>query len=188
MQEGRTIGYIRISKFLDNSENELDKFKPDKTFIDYSYAKDRNREQLRILLNYIEKGDNVFVFRMDRLAPDVSSLNKIISHIIERQATIFFVKEKLTFSKELSQSTNDLYSIIKKIAEFEESLKKERRHEGPVPKVRQEIFKGGSQKKLTDDQVGLLKHKILLGVAKRDIAKSLGISTTTIYNYLKFMD
>jgi DNA invertase Pin-like site-specific DNA recombinase len=88
MQKGRIIGYIRISKFLKNSENELDNIKTDKIFTDYSYAKDRNREQLKALLDYIEKDDNIIVLSMDRIAPDIISLQKLVSHVIERQASI----------------------------------------------------------------------------------------------------
>jgi DNA invertase Pin-like site-specific DNA recombinase len=81
-----------------------------------------------------------------------------------------------------------LYTIIKIIAEFEKLLKRERRREGAIPKIEKPIFKGGSQKILTSDQIGLLKHQVLLGARKTDIAKSLGITTATVYNYLKIID
>ena len=90
------VGYRRVSSASQSLDRqELDGC--DKVFEEKITGAKRNRPELNRMLDYIREGDEVHVHSIDRLARDLRDLQSIIEHINDKDATITFLKEKLTF-------------------------------------------------------------------------------------------
>lgn len=69
-------------------------------------------------------------------------------------------------------------------AEFERSLIKERQLEGISQAKKKGAYKGG-KRKLGEEQVDMLKLRVGHGDKKSQIAKDLGVSRETLYQYIR---
>ena len=77
-----------------------------------------------------------------------------------------------------------LLSVMGAFAQFERSLLKERQREGIALAKKRGAYKG-RKKALSPKQVTDLKKRVSAGEAKAAIARDLGISRETLYQYLK---
>lgn len=183
--KGQKIGYKRVSSFEQNEERQLDQEVLDRVFVDKASGKDTNRPQLKELLLFAREGDEVVVHSMDRLARNLDDLRQIVKGLTNRGIGIRFVKEGLTFTNEAdSPMSNLLLSMMGAFAEFERSLIKERQREGIELAKKKGVYKG-RRKALSSDEISTLNERVNSGVNKSALAKELGISRQTLYEYLK---
>lgn len=183
--KGQKIGYKRVSSFDQNEERQLDQEDLDRVFVDKASGKDTNRPNLKELLLFAREGDEVVVHSMDRLARNLDDLRQIVKGLTNRGIGIRFVKEGLTFTNEAdSPMSNLLLSMMGAFAEFERSLIKERQREGIELAKKKGVYKG-RRKALSSDEISTLNERVNSGVNKSALAKELGISRQTLYEYLK---
>ncbi len=64
---GKTIGYIRVSTFEQNTDRQLEGMKFDRTFTDKVSGKDTITPQLEEMLLFVREGDIIRVHSIDRL-------------------------------------------------------------------------------------------------------------------------
>lgn len=181
---GQRIGYIRVSSADQNPERQLEGVSLDRTFLDKASAKDTNRPELTSLLTFIRAGDTLIVHSMDRLARNLSDLRKLVTDLTAKGVKIQFVKEGLEFSGDDSPIAMLMLSVMGAFSEFERALIKERQKEG-IELAKQRGVYRGRKKSLTENQISDLKKRVSSGEQKTDIAKGLGISRETLYQYLK---
>jgi DNA invertase Pin-like site-specific DNA recombinase len=183
---GKTLGYIRISSASQNTarqEKTLGDEHVDKVFVDTFSGKTLDRPALTQLLEYIRDGDLVVVASMDRIARNVEGLRKVVRQITDAGARIKFLKEGLTFSGEDNSSAKLLLNVMGAVAEFERELIRERQFEGIQIAKTKGVYKGRT-KVLKPSQVEDIKVQVTNGVPKAKIARDLGISRKSLYNYL----
>ncbi len=186
--QGQKIGYIRVSTIEQNTTRQLDEMTLDKVFTDKCSGKDTNRPQLALMLDFIREGDVIYVHSMDRLARNLDDLRKLVNKINNKNVSITFVKENLTFTKnEQTPLSTLLLSVMGAFAEFERSLIKERQLEGIAIAQRAGKYKGRT-KTLNPEQVAEMKQMVTDRYKKVDIAKKFGISRYSIYRYLNKYD
>ena len=181
---GQKVGYIRVSTLDQKSDRQLVDEPLDRVFEDKVSGKDIHRPQLIELLDYIRTGDTVVVHSMDRLARNLDDLRSLVRQITGKGACLRFVKENLTFTKDESPMSTLLLSVMGAFAEFERALIRERQREGIELAKKQGVYKG-RKKKLSEEQVFFLKERIATGESKTTLAKELGISRETLYQYLR---
>lgn len=184
MTNGKMIGYIRVSSFEQNHERQLEGIKLDKVFIDKLSGKDINRPALDEMLSYVRDGDTVIVHSMDRLARNLDDLRKLVFKLNGCQVKIQFIKENLIFTGEDSPMSNLLLSVMGAFAEFERALIRERQLEGIALAKKRGVYKG-RKKTLDSHQIKSLIDELGKGKTKSLIAKELGISRETLYQYLR---
>tara|TARA_R110000787_G_scaffold274905_2_gene383052 strand:- start:31346 stop:31906 length:561 start_codon:yes stop_codon:yes gene_type:complete len=182
--KGQRIGYVRVSAFDQNVDRQLEGVALDKTFTDKASGKDVNRPQLEALLSFIREGDTVVVHSMDRLARNLDDLRKLVQSLTKRGIRIEFVKESLAFTGEDSPMANLMLSVMGAFAEFERALIRERQREG-IAVAKQRGAYRGRKKSLSDDKAAELKQRVAAGEQKATIARDLGISRETLYQYLR---
>jgi len=77
-----------------------------------------------------------------------------------------------------------MLSVMGSFAEFERTLLKERQKEGIALAKRRGAYRG-RKKTLSEDKIDEIKIRIESGDKKTEIAKDMGISRETLYQYLK---
>ena len=189
--KGKQIGYIRVSSVDQNTERQLDGLTLDKTFTDKCSGKDTHRPKLGAALEYLRDGDTLVVHSMDRLARNVVDLLTLVETLTAESISVKFVKENLTFTGDDSPMNKLLLTLLGAVAQFERSMIRERQREGIEIAKAKGVYTGaqhkGRQKQLTAVEVGLLEERIAKGEKKAQIARDLGISRKTLYNYLDRM-
>lgn len=181
--KGQKIGYIRVSSVGQNTDRQLDGMTFDRTFTDKVSGKDVNRPALTEMLKFVRQGDHITVHSLDRLARNLDDLRRIVADLAGRGISIEFVKEKLTFSGEDSPMATLLLSVMGAFAEFERSLIRERQLEGIAIAKQAGAYKG-RKRSMTDEQIAEIKSRVASGDKKAVIARDLGISRETLYQYL----
>jgi DNA invertase Pin-like site-specific DNA recombinase len=136
------------------------------------------------MLSFIREGDTVVVHSMDRLARNLDDLRKLVKSRTKRGIRIEFVHESMTFTGEDSPMANLMLSVIGTFAEFERALMRERQREG-IAVAKQRGAYRGRKKALSNDMVAELKLRVAGGEQKAAIARDLGISRETLYQYLR---
>ncbi len=184
---GQRIGYVRVSSFDQNPERQLEAVQVDRVFTDKASGKDIRRPQLDMLLAFVRDGDTMVVHSMDRLARNLDDLRRLVQGLTQRGVRIEFVKEHLTFTGEDSPMANLMLSVMGAFAEFERALIRERQREG-IALAKQRGAYRGRKKALAPERVAELRRRAAAGEKKAQLARELGISRETLYQYLKTDD
>ena len=180
----KKIGYIRVSSLEQNPDRQLEGVALDKVFRDKASGKDQKRPELSALLDYVRDGDQVFVHSMDWLARNLDDLRAIVLQLNQKQVSLQFLQEQLTFNGEDGPMARLLLSIMGAFAEFERALIKERQKEGITLAKKKGIYRG-RKPVLSSSQIYELKQKVAGGFKKIDLANQMGISRYTLYKYLE---
>lgn len=136
------------------------------------------------MLEYIREGDTVFVYSLDRLARNLVDLHDIVKTITDKKASVTFVTENLTFTGDDAPLSVLLLQILGAFAQFQRMIIREAQREGIAIAKREGVYKG-RKKALTTDDVVIALQRISLGDSKAQIARDLGVSRKTLYQYLK---
>jgi DNA invertase Pin-like site-specific DNA recombinase len=181
---GQRIGYIRVSTLDQNAERQLDGVAVDRTFLDKKSGKDIDREELDTMMAFVRHGDTVVVHSMDRLARNLDDLRRIVQTLTDKGVRIEFVKESLSFTGDDSPMANLMLSVMGAFAEFERALIRERQREG-IALAKQRGAYRGRKRALSDADIATMKSRVAAGDKKAQIARDLGISRETLYQYLR---
>ena len=154
-------------------------------FTDTVSGKSADRPQLQALLGFVRAGDIVIVHSMDRMARNLDDLRRLVRELATvRGVRVQFLKEQLTFSGEPSPMADLLLSVLGAFAEFERALIRERQQEGIVLAKARGAYKG-RKRSLTSDQVEAVRARAAAGEPKASLARELGVSRQTLYQYLR---
>jgi DNA invertase Pin-like site-specific DNA recombinase len=181
---GQRLGYVRVSSFDQNPQRQLENVPVDRVFTDKASGKNTERPQLEALLAFAREGDTVVVHSMDRLARNLDDLRRIVQTLTRRGVRVEFVQENLTFTGEDSPMAHLMLSIMGAFAEFERALLRDRQREG-IALARQRGVYRGRKRSLSDHQVKELCRRVFAGESKAQVARDLGISRETLYQYLR---
>ena len=132
----------------------------------------------------MREGDIVVVHSMDRLARNLDDLRKLVQSLTKRGIRIEFSKESPAFTGEDSPMANLMLSVMGAFAEFERALIRERQREG-IAIAKQRGAYRGRKKALSEGKVAELMQRVAGGEQKAVIARDLGISRETLYQYLR---
>jgi DNA invertase Pin-like site-specific DNA recombinase len=185
MSKGKNIGYIRVSTVDQNTERQLEGVDLDKVFTDKASGKDTERPQLQAALDYVREGDTLMVHSMDRLARNTEDLLRMVRELTDKGVSVKFLKNAMEFSGDSKNPQQKLMlTMLSGFAEFERDLIRERQREGIAIAKANGVYKG-RKPALTPEQVSTLRQRAASGEAKAVIARDLGISRETLYQYLR---
>lgn len=138
------------------------------------------------MLDYIRAGDVVYVHSLDRLARNLTDLLSLVKTITDKDCSIHFVKQHLSFSSESTDPTSKLMlSVMVAVAEFERAIIKERQREGIKIAKEKGRYSTGRPASMTQDKISLFLEKKKQGVHLTKIAKELGVTRQTLYRVLE---
>ena len=109
-------------------------------------------------------------------------LKTTVLGLTQRGIHVQFIKESLTFTGEDSPMANLLLSVMGAFAQFERELIKERQREGIAIAKKAGAYKG-RKRSLTLAKADELRRRIAMGEKRTAIARELGISRFTTYEY-----
>ncbi|WP_299656402.1 recombinase family protein [uncultured Jannaschia sp.] len=138
----------------------------------------QGREELGILLTFLQPGDELVVTRVDRLARSIGDLQDIVRELHEKKVALVATEQPIDTSTAAGKAFLDMLGVF---AEFETNLRRERQMEGIARAKARGIYKG--RKPVVDpEQVRALHAQGIRTVA---IARELGISRSTVWRVLR---
>lgn len=178
------IGYARVStedQHLDLQHDALKKAGCEKTFEDKKSGAKADRPGLAAALEYARAGDQLVVWRLDRLGRSISDLIALVRQMDEAGVQLRSLTEGIDTSTINGKLTFHLFAAL---AEFERALVRERTRAG-LEAARARGRMGGRKHRLSADK---RRHAVQLYRAKdktvSEICKLMGISKPTLYAYV----
>lgn len=179
------IGYARISTHdqnLDLQKDALEKVGCEKIIVDRASGKNTNRPGLDQVRTILRRGDELVVWRLDRLGRSLQDLLEWMKYLEESEVGFVSLQETINTSTPTGKL---VFHIFGALAEFERNLIKERTQAG-LAAARARGRKGGRPPTLSEERKQMLfdlyqgrKHSI------EELRKMFDISKTTLYTYVR---
>jgi len=178
------IGYARVStddQNLDLQRDALEKVGCEKIYTDQQSGASTERLGLAGVLETARRGDTLVVWRLDRLGRSLKQLIHLVETLDQRGIGLRSLQENIDTTTSGGRLVFHLFGAL---AEFERHVIRERTQAG-LAAARARGRQGGRPKRLSPHQRELLlrlhqerRHSIA------EICQILGISKSTLYNYL----
>lgn len=173
------IGYIRVSTVEQNEARQMvtmDKYEVEKIFSEKVSAKDTNREQLQLMLDFVREGDTVYIHDFSRLARSTKDLLEIVEYLNNKKVHLVSAKENIDSSTPTGKL---MLTMIGAINEFERTNMLERQREGIAIAKENGKYKGRKEVKIDNFEYHYNRY-LNREVNKTQLAKELGISRPTL--------
>ncbi|XUL92868.1 recombinase family protein [Streptomyces galilaeus] len=184
VRTGSLVGYARVStkgQLLDRQIHALTEAGCIRIFADKKSGKNAEREELWKAFDYLREGGTLVVPSLDRLGRSIQDLIAIVSGLRKRGIGFTSLHEALDTT---TPGGRLVFHVFAALAEFIRELIVQGTNEG-LDAARARGARLGRPPALTDEQV---RHaRDLLARPENtvtSIAKLLGVSRNTIYNYL----
>jgi DNA invertase Pin-like site-specific DNA recombinase len=132
------------------------------------------REQLRLLLGRLRRGDTLVVTRLDRLARSLADLIDITRQLEERGAALKVLQQPVDTSTPAGRM---FFAVLGAIAQFETELRAERQAEG----IRKAKARGAYRGRKSSIDASTVRQLHASGAAPAAIAEQLAVSTRSVY-------
>ena len=185
------IGYVRVSKgdgsqLLDLQRDALitAEVEAHRIYEDRASGRKDDRPGLRECLKALRSGDMLVIWKLDRLGRDLKHLINLVDGLVKKNIG---VKVLTGQGAQIDLSTANgrlFFGIFAAFAEFERDLIVERTKAG-LAAARARGRKGGRKRKMDASTIKMAMSAMSdpKSVAA-EIAKRLGITTTTLYSYV----
>jgi len=140
-----------------------------------------NRDVLNLLLDMIDQGDKLVVWKLDRLARNMNDLTNIMEKLNSKGASFEILDQKIDTA---TASGKAFIGMLGVFAEFETNLRKERQLAG-IAAAKAKGKHLGRKSILSDKQKKEIRSKSKAGINPSILSKEYGVSRATIYNILK---
>lgn len=185
------IGYARVStkdQNLDLQIEALEKAGCEKIYQEKISGATKNRPELDKMIEHFRKGDELYVWRLDRLG---RSLKNIIDLVLSLSDKGIIIKG-LVDGVDTSTINGRLFlNLMASLAEYERELIRERTNAG-LQSARARGRTGGRPKGYTAETISklIIMRSVYKDPAKspEEIYKPLGLSRATFYRYGKILD
>ena len=185
------IGYIRVSK-SDGSQSldlQLDALinagvDSKRIYKDLASGRKDHRPGLENCLKALQPGNNLVIWKLDRLGRDLKHLVNMVDELNNQNIGLKVLAGNVAQIDTSTANGKLIFGIFAALAEFERSLIIERTKAG-LEAARARGKKGGRPRKMdiTTIKMAMLAMSDKNAVAK-EVAKKLGITTTTLYMYI----
>lgn len=185
------IGYARVSTEEQSLELQLDALIKHGCESDFIYTEKvsgskADRPELLRLIESLRKGDQVVVWKLDRLGRSVKDLISIMNQIKDKGAEFISLQDHINTGTPSGKLTFHMFAAL---AEFERDIIRERTKAG-LASARVRGRKGGRPKGLSKEA----QHKAIIAenlykenlLSTTEICQQLSISRNTLYSYLKY--
>lgn len=181
---GTRIGYERVStadQSLDLQHDALVAAGCTRIFSERASGASADRPQLAALLDYARPGDQVVVWRLDRLARSVRDLVDLVAQLEAGGVQLHSVQEQLDTA---SAGGRLIFHVFAAVAQFERDLISERTHAG-LAAARARGRAPGRPTVMSADKLAAAVALQAAGLTITQIAAQLGIGRSTLTKHLR---
>jgi len=195
----RTFAYLRVStdkQELGNQKFEIldyaqkHKIKIDE-FMEIEISSRKTTKQRRIdeLLSVLQENDSLIVSELSRLGRSVGQIISIVDELIKNKVRLVAIKENIDINGKQNMQTKVMVTLFGLFAEIERDLISERTKQGlQAARAKGQLLgrpKGSLGTSVLEGKDKLIKEELSFKVSKSAIARKLGVSRTTLINYIK---
>lgn len=179
------IAYVRVSTVEQNESRQLEglkKYDIDKWFTEKVSAKDTNRPQLKLMLDFAREGDTIYIWDFSRLARSTKDLLDIVENLNNKGVHLKSIKENLDTSTPTGKL---MLTMIGAINEFERANMLERQREGIAIAKSEGKYKGRPSIDYPDNWGEVYpkwKNRELTAVKAMELT---GLKKNSFYNLVK---
>ena len=137
----------------------------------------QGRDELNTLLDFLRKGDELVVTRIDRLARSIRDLQNIVYDLDKKGVVLSATEQPIQTNTSAGKCFLDMLGVF---GEFETNLRKERQMEGIAKAKEKGVYKG-RKPSVDADKVKELRDS---GLGASAIAKEMGIGRASVYRAL----
>jgi DNA invertase Pin-like site-specific DNA recombinase len=178
------IGYARVSTHDQSTNLQRDALQASgcaQIFEDSITGTARKREGLDTALGLVGAGDQLVVWRLDRLSRSLRHLIEISELLQARGAHLISLNDGI----DTSSSSGEMYfNIIGAIAQFERRLISERTKAG-LASARSRGVVLGQKPKMSPAQIMEARALLMSGRSGAQVAHAFGVSRATLYRAMK---
>lgn len=182
------IGYMRVSSESDRQTTDLQRDALLQAGVDarhvfqdkMSGARD-DRQGLAAALDYVQAGDVLVVWKLDRLGRSLSHLLQIINTLKEKGVAFRSLTEQMDTTTPHGEL---LFSLFGALAQYERALTRERIMAG-LDAAKKRGRKGGRPRAISDEQLAAIQQALNNGMSKAAVCRTFGIKRPTLYDALK---
>jgi DNA invertase Pin-like site-specific DNA recombinase len=182
------VGYMRVSSDNDRQTTDLQRdalisagVDPRNLFEDKASGARDDRIGLKQALDYIQAGDCLVVWKLDRLGRSLPHLLKIVMDLRERKVAFRSLTEQMDTSTPHGEF---LFSVFGALAQYERALAKERIVAG-LEAAKKRGRRGGRPNAINDERLKAITEALTFGVSKVSVCRTFGVKRTTLYDALK---
>ncbi len=185
------IGYMRVSKNNGSQTLDLQRdaliasgVQEDRIYQDSTSGKNEDRPGLQNCLKALQKGNTLVVWKLDRLGRDLKHLVTVIDDLRKRDIGFKVLAGQGAQIDTTTSNGRLVFGMFASIAEFERELIIERTQAG-LESARARGRVGGRPRKMDEPKIraamaALSDRKSIAS----DVAKTLGITTATLYKHV----
>jgi DNA invertase Pin-like site-specific DNA recombinase len=179
------VGYIRTSKKDQNPDlqrRELEEFGCVRIFEEQISSRKADRPELGAALGYCREGDELVVWKLDRLGRSLRELIDLVNGLRDRGVEFVSLRESLDTT---TPGGKLVFHVFASVAEFERDLIRERTMAG-LEAARARGRKGG-RKPVMDEKKLALASAMLKNreISVREVCEAVGVSRSTLYRHLR---
>jgi DNA invertase Pin-like site-specific DNA recombinase len=141
----------------------------------------KERQELKRMIEYARKGDEIIVFKVDRISRSLKHLEELVEGFEKRGIEFISIREKIDTSSAMGKF---FFRMMGAIAELERDIISERTKEQLATKKKNGIKLGRPAIDMEKLEVSFALHETKR-FSVNEIPKKTGISRTTFYEYLK---
>ena len=181
------IGYMRVSSDTDRQTTDLQRdalvvagVDPRHLFEDKASGSRDDRRGLKDALAYLQSGDCLVVWKLDRLGRSLSHLLQIVMDLRKRGVAFRSLTEQMDTTTPHGEF---LFGIFGSLAQFERALIKERILAG-LEAAKKRGRKGGRPQAINAEKLELIIEALNAGTSKASICRTFGVKRSTLYGTL----
>ncbi len=176
-------GYIRVSTAEQRTglqRRELEKAGVERLWVERGSGVAMVRPVLHDLLDSVEPGDTIMVWRLDRLGRSMVHLVDTVNTLHERDVSVCSLHEQFDTRTANGRLQLGLFALL---AQFERDLMKERTMAG-LAAAKASGKRVGRPPKITADRTKFARELAAQQRSVADIARLMGVSRATVYRML----
>ena len=167
------VGYARVSTSSQNLENQINQLK--------NSGCEKNREQFKIMMDFVREGDVLYITKLDRLARSVIDLHNIAKFLQDKDVDLKVLHQNIDTT---SPAGRLLFTMLGAIAEFERDLINERVREG-IEAAKKKGVQFGRKAILSTKEKNVIYKQHEKGKSVALLSKLFHVARNTIYRAIK---
>jgi DNA invertase Pin-like site-specific DNA recombinase len=185
------LGYMRVSKsdgsqVLDLQRDALIQagVPSDRLYEDVASGKRDDRPGLQACLKALQPGNTLVVWKLDRLGRDLKHLISVMDDLRRREVGFKVLTGSGAQIDTTTANGRLVFGIFAALSEYESELIRERTRAG-LASARARGRLGGRPRKMTKEVLAMAMAAMVDPLSNaREVAKRLGITTSTLYEYV----